>query len=406
VEDVQPAPRLMRSVPEKPPETVRELEHLTSSTAALVEELKRWLVCELYLRRGKFWELVRACRMDWDLNPIVGLPPATTTEFVLWPENKPEHSYAAVSSNGVINMNLSIEEHKRIKEHNKRVAEFEDAWDWDLDKIVKGTVPSELGVPSTGDWNLVGLPAGGRKLGSIYGFWLWFASACVLYDPPETALIQFADRATPAPYRISLRSSYRSQGDDRSVSMQAPPIREQPDSGELRDMIMSQVHLILDEINKHHLQPLGLDVHAMWQDVLHKPDVVREIYRQEELLRKRQYIEVHEHTTDEDVRAARRVIRAMQERDRFRVPVAADPATRLAILKEKQDRIRPRGKSERDPLVTIQCAILYDRYNGNDPADGRRRTWTYERLAEHFKLKSTRAATEYVIAGREILREN
>jgi hypothetical protein len=149
---------------------------------------------------------------------------------------------------------------------------------------------------------------------------------------------------------------------------------------------MSQVHLILDEINKHHLQPLGLDVHAMWQDVLYKPDVVKEIYRQEELLNKRQYIEVHEHTTDKDVRAARRVIRAMQERDRFRVPGAADPATRLQILKEKQNRPQPRAKSERDPLVAIQCAILYDRFNGKDPADGRRQIWTYERLAEEFQL--------------------
>ncbi len=405
-EGAEPAPRLMESVPEKPPETVRQTEHLTSSTAALVEETKRWLVCELFLQRGTFWELVRACRMDWDLNPITGLPPATTTEFVLWPENKPEHNYAAVSRGGIVNVHLSKEQRKRIEEHNQSVAEFEEAWDRDLDRIVQSTVPSELGVPSIDDWSLVGLPAGGRKLGSVYGFWLWFASACVLYDPPETALIQFAECATPEPYRVSLRSSYRSQDDDKSVSMQAPPIKEQPDSGELRDMIMSQVHLILDEINKHHLQALGLDIHAMWQDVLHKPDVVREIYRQEELLNKRQYIEVHEHTTDKDVRAARRVIRAIQDITRFRVPAAADPATRLEILKKQQNSPQPRGKSERDPLVAIQCAILHDRYNRKDPADGRRRAWTYERLAEHFKLKSTRTATEYVIAGREILRGN
>jgi hypothetical protein len=169
---------------------------------------------------------------------------------------------------------------------------------------------------------------------------------------------------------------------------------------------MAQVHLILDEINRHHLQALGLDVHAMWHDVVRKSDVVIEIYRQEELLKQRQYIEVHEHTTDEDVRAARRVIRAIQDRDRFRVLQAADPATRLKMLQEKQNSPQPRGKSVRDPLVAIQCAILYDRHNEKDPADGRRRTWTYERLAEEFGLKSARAATEYVIAGREILRKN
>jgi hypothetical protein len=80
VADAGPTPRLMGSIPEKPPEPVRQTEYLTSSTAALVEETKSRLVCELYLRRGKFWELVRACRMDWNLDPIVGLPPATTTD--------------------------------------------------------------------------------------------------------------------------------------------------------------------------------------------------------------------------------------------------------------------------------------------------------------------------------------
>jgi hypothetical protein len=394
-EDVKPAPRLMGSVPEKPPETVRQTEHLTSSTVALVEETKRWLVCELYLRRGTFWELVRACRMDRGINPVIGIPPPSTFGLVLSPENKPEHSYAAVSSSGVVNTHLSEEQRKRIEEHNNSVAEFESAWYRDLDKILQSTVPSELGASNIGDFSLVGLPAGGRRLGSVYGSWLLFTSACVLYDPPETALIQFAEYATPEPSRASFGNSYRGL-----------PIREQPDSADLRDMIMSQVDLILDEINKHYLQDLGLDIHAMWQDVTSKPDVMSEIYRQEELLRERLYIEVFEHTTDKDVRAARRAIRVMQERDRFRVPAAADPATRLEIFEEKQNRPRPRGKSERDPLVAIQCAILHDRHNQKDPADGRRRTWTYKRLAEHFKLKSTRAATEYVIAGREILKEN
>jgi hypothetical protein len=65
-----------------------------------------------------------------------------------------------------------------------------------------------------------------------------------------------------------------------------------------------------------------------------------------------------------------------------------------------------RRKSARDPLVAIQCAILYNRHNQKDPEDGRRRTWTYERLAEEFGLKSARAATAHVIVGRKILGEN
>jgi hypothetical protein len=254
--------------------------------------------------------------MDRGIDPVIAIPPPETFGLVLWPENKPEHNYAAVSSNGVINMHLSKEQRKRIEEHNKSVVEFESAWYRDLDKILQSTVPSELGASNIGDFSLVGLPAGGRRLGleNLYGSWLLFASACVLYDPPETALIQFAEYATPQPYRVSLGNSYRGEDVDKSLSIQALPIRGQPDSADLRDMIMSQVDLILDEINKHYLQALGLDVHAMWQDVTSKPDVIREIYRQEELLRERLYIEVFEHTTDKDVRAARRAIRVIQER--------------------------------------------------------------------------------------------
>ena len=246
VEAAEPAPRLMGSVPEKPPESVQQPEHLTSSTAALVEETKRRLVCELYLRRGTFWELVRACRTDRGLNPVIGVPP-TTDELVLWPENKPEHIDAAESRSGGGNTHLSEEQRKRIEEHNKSVAEFAEAWYWDLDRILQSTVPSELGASNFGDINLIGLPAGGGRLGSVYGSWLLFASACVLYDPPETALIPFAEYATPRPYRVSFGRSNRSQDDVKGVSMLAPPIREQPDSADLRDMIMSQVHLILDE---------------------------------------------------------------------------------------------------------------------------------------------------------------
>lgn len=352
VEDTEPAPRLMRSVPEKPPETVRQTEHLTSSTGALVEETKRWLVCERFLRRGTFWERVRACRMDWDITPIIGLPP-TTDGSVLWPENKPEHSYAAVSANGVINMNLSKEEHKRIKEHNNSVAEFESAWNRDLHRIVESTVPSELGGPRLDETSLIGLGAGGRRFGSLYGFWMLFTSACVLYDPPETALIPFAGYASLEPYRVSFGGSYQNQDYDDHVSMLVPPIKEQADAGELRAMIMDQVHLVLDGINRYHLQALGLDVHAMWQDVLYKPEVVQEIFRQEECLTRRLYIEVHEHTTEKDVEAAHRMIRAKQDRDRFSVPAAADQATRRRILQEKLNRPKLRRKSARDPLIAI-----------------------------------------------------
>lgn len=60
-------------------------------------------------------------------------------------------------------------------------------------------------------------------------------------------------------------------------------------------------------------------------------------------------------------------------------------------------------KRSRDPLVAVQCAILYDRHN-QQLEDKRQRRWTYAKLGKEFGL-STRAAKDYVILGREIIEE-
>jgi hypothetical protein len=56
----------------------------------------------------------------------------------------------------------------------------------------------------------------------------------------------------------------------------------------------------------------------------------------------------------------------------------------------------------RDPLVAVQCAILYDRHN-QQLKDKRQRRWTYAKLGEEFGLSSARVASDYVALGREIL---
>ena len=113
--------------------------------------------------------------------------------------------------------------------------------------------------------------------------------------------------------------------------------------------------------------------HAAW-DVPGLLQEYRERYRQ---YSQRYYVEVDEHTTLDDVKGAFRMIRSIQP------------------TKEK--------KPPRDRLVSVQCAILYDRHNGADPGDGRRRLWTYSNLAKKFGLSSPRVAGTYVKLGRELL---
>jgi hypothetical protein len=124
------------------------------------------------------------------------------------------------------------------------------------------------------------------------------------------------------------------------------------------------------------------------------------------LLEKRLYIEVDESTTDQDVRAALRLIRAKLKKGRWLVPLAADAATREAIIDAREKSLRPRVKSTRAPLLSLQCAILHDRHDQPDPADRRIRKWSYKRLSEHFGLRSARAAREHVKTGRKLLEKD
>jgi hypothetical protein len=92
-------------------------------------------------------------------------------------------------------------------------------------------------------------------------------------------------------------------------------------------------------------------------------------------------IRVDEHTTEEDVRQAYR---------------------KVASIRKEASR---GGRPKRDQFVAVQCAIIHDEANPLNQADGRKRRWTYKRLAERFELESARAAEAHVKLGRAILRK-
>jgi hypothetical protein len=345
------------------------------------------LVVELFVRRGEFWDMVCGLRDKYSIHPRVELPndESDMPGMPLLPEDRPRHR----PTSHVVDTRRA-ERQEQIKQHNRRAYEFEQAWFQDLDRIVQERVPRELRKSSGSSTNVLGLPVGSSRLSNEYGFWVRFVSICVLYDPPETELVELADFAQARPYRVSATGS----SENKTIAMQTPPIAELADPADERELVMSEVNLILDEINRLYLQPRGLDIHDMWRDVLSSSsNIATQIWYKEEVLQRRLYIEVDESTTDQDVRAALRLIRAKLKKDRWLVPWAADAATREAIIDERES-LPPRVKSTRDPLLSLQCAILYDRHNQPDPADRRVRRWSYKRLAEHFGLRSARAARE------------
>jgi hypothetical protein len=208
----------------------------------------------------------------------------------------------------------------------------------------------------------------------------------VLYNPPDTQLLAFAEFCDPPPYSVSAPRPGSTQSwvnREKSVRMTAPPIKILRDPGAERAAEAWRWERILKEIQRRHLEPLGLDIRAMLLDIYENcPAVLNESTDINNKGEARYYIEVDEHTTWEDAERAFRTITATQAE-------------------------RPRGsKPRRDPLIAVQCAVLYDRHNSREPTDKRRWKWTYGRLAEEFGLTSERSARYYVNLGREICEKN
>ncbi len=196
--------------------------------------------------------------------------------------------------------------------------------------------------------------------------WADFLVLCILYDPPTDELVEFAEYGGP---------TWVFSGGKRDVEEQkrgaAPPVRVVRDPFETEIQRLVQISKVLDEIEKAHPE-----IRA-W-DLIEEKGLLEQFRVEMEGIPRRLHIEVGEDTTAKDVTDAYRAIRRIQG---------------------EQNR---GGASVRDPLIAVQCAVLYDQHNPPDPSDRRRRPWTYKKLAERFGLRSGRAAKSHVELGREI----
>jgi len=202
-----------------------------------------------------------------------------------------------------------------------------------------------------------------------------FCAACVLYDPPETKLCDFAAYHDPPAYGASQLPDVSSIVTKR-VKMRMGSIEERPiRNEELRQQERFYEHLLMEIAER--LEPHGIDLRSMIEDIHREhPELQRELSRE---LDTRFYINVDEHMRERDAVAAYRTIAAALPRP-------------------------PAGtKPQRNRLIAVQCAVLHDRHNKADVSDRRRRAWAYKRLAETFSLASAQAAKDYVKLGRKLL---
>jgi len=285
---------------------------------------KRELVIQMRQQHGLFWKEVRTMRTRWDVSPTHGLP-----------DNPKKLRILALPPPGV---------GRRDTPEAQRV---DAKWRSELLDIAKAVVPQLL-------------------LGSERSFidydWERFLSACVLFDPPDERLEEFAQlgpflAASPLPSGV--------------VAMAASPVKMMHDPFEERRVAERAWSSIFEAVFELYLEPQGLARDGVLQEIHEARPEIRETRDQEwHDLRLRTYIEVDENTTWEDMKAA------------------------FKMIDDAREERPKRGRRRRDRLRCVQCAVLHDQ-NG----------WTYEQIAQRYAWSDYTLVSKYVADGRNILQE-
>jgi hypothetical protein len=318
-----------------------ERRRLPSSAEGRLRRIRRELVLQLYLRRGPLWDAVHDLRARRDLSVKVQLPPAVRGSLL--PEDAPDF------------------------DNREEYVKYAAKWGEEISRVRERGVPA-LDQDTRGLFDL-----------ELEASWEDFLSACVIYDPPEDRLIEFASYGDPEPTVFSGGRLPTVSNLEGLPEMVDPPIKTLADLMDVKDWFW---HRVLDHIGKRYLEPQGVDVEALLENVIWDVPGLREEHLERyRRYSKRFYIEVDEYTTREDVEMAFHAVRAIKPQKGAKPP--------------------------RDRLVALQCALLHDHLNVRKPGDKRKWRWTYETLAaeERFNLIGSRAAEDHVKLGREILAE-
>lgn len=317
-----------------------EPRQLRSSADERLRRLRGDLVLQLFVRRGPLWEAVREVRDRWNITAKVQLPPPVVGWLL--PEGAPEC------------------------DHSKEYWEYVRQWDEEMSAIrVKVASKPCVTTDDFFDYEL--------KMS-----WTHFLSACVLCDPPDDQLIEFASYGNLQPTYLSDGRFPPDRGNLKGLpEMVDPPIKSLWGLMEVRDWFWKRV---LDHIGERYLESQGMDVETLLEDVLLDVPGLREEHAEKyKQYSTRYYIEVDDFTTLDDVKSAHRMIRSVQ--------------------KERPKPVKP----PRDRLTAVQCALLYVRHNQADLEDKRRKRWTHAKLADHFGLSSPVAARDHISDGKKIL---
>jgi len=215
-------------------------------------------------------------------------------------------------------------------------------------------------------------------------FWNTFLAACLLFDPPETELIEFANLGPLPPVgfvnlpraKVDIETWTVGSVPDAPI-MVNPPVLSQPDPEALLERERWLWGAVFTELGRRYLAPQGLDVDGVIEEILDDLGLLEQYTARSATVPLRKLIPVEPSTTQEDVRRA------------FQMLAATQPE---------------RGKGGRpsiDPLVAVQCAI-WKRSGWTDPVIAERFGWSLRSDSYERKRRSNQVI-DHVKRGNEIL---
>src|SRR5215208_7796856 len=255
---------------------VEKHQSYESCLAVAVKAQRREFVIQLYKQRGPFWEAIRDIRARWHVTVDTRIPkPWPYTN--LYSDAAPEGSWDPDSPD------YSEESHKAWNE-------FWEQWRGDLNSVVDRLVPEKL------------------RIKTMSPRWQEFVAACVLYQPPDTELVAFADYAAPGA-EVILGPSPSAQGlekfldeVERPRSMVLPPIKQIRDPQEDRANEVRYWNDVLKTVWELYIQPQGVGFGEMLLAAFESENLQK---KNDEWNNKppthgpRYYIEIDEFTTED-----------------------------------------------------------------------------------------------------------
>jgi hypothetical protein len=297
---------------------------LPSSSENRIADCVQELVIALVKQSGNTWSEICEVRCRWGIAATTEVPPRMATSSVYTPAGSPE--------------NVPVGE-----EGFDEWSEFIGRWGSELDALHDKIIPEDCHY--------------GHIYESLHA-WCQFLSACILYDPPDDKLDEYASRRLI--YRTGLRGS--------PYDMTAAPIRHLRDHNAAENAWVAVLNRFVNNLIQRQKQEPEKDIEELIRDTFRSRDHLVPLGEYLDNNPAIPFIEVQPWHREDDIRNAFRMIRETQEE-------------------------RPRrGRRNRDQLQAVQCAIFADRYG-----------WTEDQVSKHFGWENYGKAGKYIREGRRIL---